>query len=281
MSKPIRAVSRALDVLLCFSRESPELTLTEISERIGLHKSTVHRLLTTLENARFVEHDSATGKYRLGLRLLELASLVLEHVDLRRQAWPHLDRLAHECRETVDLGILDGTDIVYLEVIDSPQRVKLAVAPGQRLPACCTASGKAMLAFLPEEQVRHILAQGIPKYTNHTIVSPDALLADLRLARERGFAISQEEYEEDVHAVAAPILNVRQEPLAVVALAGPAFRLPQERMMELGPRVRQCADDIAQELGLNTKLAPGIRPSEVLQRGLPPQPEGNNAVATQ
>lgn len=278
MSKPIRAVSRALDVLLCFSRESPELTLTEISERVQLHKSTVHRLLATLEDVRFLEHDSATAKYRLGLRLVELASLVLEHVDLRRQAWPHLVRLAQEQRETVDLGVLDGTDIVYLDVIDSPQRVKLAVAPGQRLPTCCTASGKAMLAFLSEEQVRQILAQGMPKYTNHTIASLEDLLADLRVARERGFAISQEEYEEEVHAVAAPILSVRQEPLAVVALAGPAFRLAPERMMELGPRVRQCANDIAQELGLTTRLTPGIRPSDVLKRGLPPKPKGNGAL---
>ena len=275
MSKPIRAVDRALDVLLCFSRESPELTLTEISARVGLHKSTVHRVLATLESARFVEHDSVTGEYRLGLRLLELASLVLEHVNLRRQAWPHLVRLAQEYRETVDLGILDGTDIVYLEVIDSPQRVKLAVAPGQRLPACCTASGKAMLAFLPEQQVRQILVQGVPKYTAQTIVSTDNLLADLRAAHERGFAISQAEYEEDIHAVAAPILSIRQEPLAVVALAGPAFRLPPERMMELGPQVRQCANDIAREIGLTAALAPGIRPSEVLQKALPQKPGGN------
>jgi len=275
LSKPIRAVDRALDVLLCFSRESPELTLTEISARVGLHKSTVHRVLATLESARFVEHDSVTGEYRLGLRLLELASLVLEHVNLRRQAWPHLVRLAQEYRETVDLGILDGTDIVYLEVIDSPQRVKLAVAPGQRLPACCTASGKAMLAFLPEQQVRQILVQGVPKYTAQTIVSTDNLLADLRAAHERGFAISQAEYEEDIHAVAAPILSIRQEPLAVVALAGPAFRLPPERMMELGPQVRQCANDIAREIGLTAALAPGIRPSEVLQKALPKKPGGN------
>jgi IclR family KDG regulon transcriptional repressor len=280
LSKPIRAVSRALDVLLCFSRESPELTLTEISERVKLHKSTVHRVLATLENAGFLEHDPATAKYRLGLRLLELASLVLEHVDLRRQAWPYLVRLAHEYRETVDLGILNGTDIIYLEVIESPQRVKLAVARGQRLPVCCTASGKAMLAFLPEKQVRQIMVQGLNRYTEHTIVSPENLLADLRVAHERGFAISQAEYEEDIHAVAAPILSIRQEPLAVVALAGPAFRLPLERMMELGPHVRQCANDIARDIGLTAALAPGIRPSEVLQKGLRLKREGDDAVGT-
>jgi len=133
-----------------------------------------------------------------------------------------------------------------------------------------------MLAFLPEKQVRQILMPGLHRYTEHTIASLEDLLADLRVAHERGFAISQAEYEEEIHAVAAPILSIRQEPLAVVALAGPAFRLPPERMMELGPHVRQCANDIAREIGLTARLAPGIRPSEVLQKGLPLKAESGN-----
>jgi IclR family KDG regulon transcriptional repressor len=278
LSKPIRAVGRALDVLLCFSRESPELTLTQISERVQLHKSTAYRVLATLETARFVERDNVTGEYRLGLRLLELASLVLDHIDLQRRARPFLVRLVEEQRETVDLAILDGGDIVYLEVIESPQRVKLAAAPGERLPACCTSSGKAMLAYLPEAQVRQIFAQGLRRYTEHTIVSPEDFLADLRLARERGFAIAQGEYEDGIHAVAAPILDVRRRPVAVVALAGPAFRLPLERMISVGPRVRQCADDIAREIGIAAALMPDINYTETLQKVRLIRPEDDAVV---
>jgi IclR family acetate operon transcriptional repressor len=227
-----------------------------------------------------VEHDSGTGKYRLGVRLLELASLILEQIDLPRQARPYLLRLVEEHRETVDLGILDGTDIVYLEVIESPQRVKLAAAPGERLPACCTSSGKAMMAFMPETEVRQMLVQGLRRYTEHTIASPEDLLADLRLTRERGFAMSQGEYEDGIHAVAAPILDIRQRPVAVVALAGPAFRLPLERMMELGPHVRQCADDIAGATGLATALVPGIDHSAMGQKGHLPEREDDDAIGT-
>lgn len=274
LSKPIRAVDRALDVMLCFSREEPELTLTEIAERVELHKSTVHRVLATLENKRFVQHDEATGKYRLGLRVLELAMLALETTDIRRHAWPFLRRLSEECRETVDLGVLDGTDIVYLEVIESPQRVKLAAAPGQRLPACCTSSGKAILAYLPEAQVRQIMIQGLRRYTEHTIVSPDDFLADLRATRERGFAIAQSEYEDGINAVAAPILDPRQRPIAVIAVAGPAFRLPMERMLELGPVVRQHADEIAREIGLAAALIPDYSHTETLYKVRQIRPEG-------
>lgn len=277
LSKPIRAVGRALDVLLCFSREEPELSLTEIAERVELHKSTVHRVLATLENRRFVQHDEATGKYRLGLRILELAMLALETIDIRRHAWPFLQRLSEECRETVDLGVLDGTDIVYLDVIESPQRVKLAAAPGQRLPACCTSSGKAILAYLPDAQVRQIMIQGLRRYTEHTIVSPDDFLADLRATRERGFAIAQSEYEDGINAVAAPILDPRQRPIAVVAVAGPSFRLPVERMLELGPAVRRCADDIAREIGLAAVLMPGVTHTETLNKVRRIQPENAHA----
>lgn len=274
MSKPIRAVDRALDILLCFSREEPELTLTEVSERVELHKTTVHRVLATLEHRGFVQHDEATGKYRLGLRVLELAMLALETMDIRRHAWPFLRQLSEQCRETVDLGVLDGTDIVYLEVIESPQRVKLAAAPGQRLPACCTSSGKAVMAYLPEAQVRQIMIQGLRRYTEHTIVSPDDFLADLRATRERGFAIAQSEYEDGINAVAAPILDPRGRPVAVVAVAGPAFRLPMDRMLELGPVVRACADDIAREIGLAAVLMPGISHAETLNkvRRIRPEP---------
>lgn len=257
MSTPIRAVTRALDVLLCFTQDKPELTLSEIAELVELHKSTVLRVLCTLESKRFVQRDEATGKYRLGLRVLELAMFVLEHIDLRRQAWPFLYRLAETHRETVDLGVLDDCDVVYLEVIESPQRVKLAAAPGQRLPAYCTSSGKAILAYLPDEEVRRILDCGTRPYTSRTIVSADQLLAELQQTRERGFAIAQEEFEDGINAVAAPVLDRNGAPVAVVALAGPAYRLSLDRMLELGPSVRSTADAIAREIGVASALFSG------------------------
>jgi len=248
LSESIRAVERALDILLCFSRQTPQLTMTQIAERLGMNKSAVHRHLATLERMRFVQRDPATGVYRLGVRLLQMAYLTLEGNDLRRVAAPLLRRLCDEYRETVDLAVLDDTDVVFLEVIESPQRVKLAAAVGQRLPAFATASGKAILAFMPEEAVLRILHRGMPFTTEHAARSPEVLLEDLRQTRERGFALALQEYEYGINAVAAPILDPSQQPIAAVAVAGPAYRLTQERMIEIGPQVVSAARDIAHEL---------------------------------
>lgn len=249
MSKSVHAVERALDVLLCFSRDEPVLSLTRIAERLDMPKSTIHRYLATLEAARFVRRDEATGSYHLGYRFIEMASLVLQEADLEQWIQPHLERLSAECGETVDLAVLDGAEVVYLQVIESSRRVKIAATVGQRLPAFCTASGKAFLAYMPDEQVHRILSQGMPRYTDSTRVSLADLHQDLRITRERGFAISEQEYEKDINAVAAPILDANGCPVAVIAIAGPAYRLSHERMVGLGVSILATAEAIAREVG--------------------------------
>jgi DNA-binding IclR family transcriptional regulator len=245
MSESIRAVERALDVLLCFSSQTPTLTMTQISEQVGINKSTVHRLLATLETKRFVDRDPVTGIYRPGLRLLQMAFLTMEHNDLRRLASPFLHTLCDQHRENVNLAVLDDTDVIYLDAIESPQRVKLAAAPGERLPAFCTASGKAILALLPEYAVKSILEGGMPNRTPTTIVTQEAFFNDVRQIREQGFAISDQEFEEGINAVAAPICN---PPIASISIAGPAYRLTLERMLEIGPDLVSTANNIAQEV---------------------------------
>jgi DNA-binding IclR family transcriptional regulator len=249
MSESIRAVERALDVLLCFTSQTPELSMTQISEMVGINKSTVHRLLATLEGKRFVERDPVTGIYRPGIRLLQMAFLTLEHNDLRRLASPFLQSLCDQFRENVNLAVLDDTEVIYLDVIESPQRVKLAAAPGQRLPAFCTASGKAILAFLPEEKVRDILARGMPMYTQNTITSVETFFEGIRHTREQGYAISGQEFEDGINAIAAPICN---HPIASVSIAGPAYRLTPERMIEIGPILVATVKKIAREVELAT-----------------------------
>jgi IclR family acetate operon transcriptional repressor len=263
----VRAVDRALDILLSFTPADKGLSLTDIAERVGIHKSTVHRLLATLEAKRFLQRDKDSGLYHLGFELVELASLVMTEMDLQRWAEPYLQRLAAETGETVDLAALDGSDVIYLQVIDSPQRIKIAAAVGQRLPAHSTATGKAFLAYLPEERAAAILGTGLTKYTAATMTSLPELREDLRAARERGFAISVEEFEPDINALAAPILDVDNLPLFAIAVVGPSFRLTRERMMDLGPTVVTTCKAIAREGGLAalSRLLP--------RRGLVPFPE--------
>jgi IclR family transcriptional regulator, KDG regulon repressor len=251
LSESVRAVERAIDVLLCFDHEERGLTLTQIAGRVKMSKSTVHRLLATLESRRFIQRDKATGQYCLGLGFIEAASLVLQEIDLKRWALPYLQRLSAECGETVDLAILDDTHVVYLLVVESAQRVKIAAAVGERLPAYCTATGKAFLAYLPVEQVHTILERGPGHYRDGTPVSFPNLCPDLQSIRERGFAISEQEYEQDINAVAAPILNADRWPMLVIAIVGPSFRLSSERMQQLGQSIRLTVDAITNEIGLS------------------------------
>ena len=248
MSESVRAVERALAILLCFSQNTPELTLTQIADRVGLNKSTVHRLLGTLAQNRFIQRDPATGAYRPGTHLMQFAYLIVEQNNLRRYAAPFLHRLREQYRETVDLAILDRAEVVYLDVLESPQRVKLAAAIGQRLPAFCTATGKSLLAYMDDETVQRVMDDGMPKHTDRTIISREAFLESLRAIQAKGFGISEQEYEEGINAVAAPILDTNGYPIASIAVAGPAFRLSHSRMWEIGPTVSATAKEIAMEI---------------------------------
>jgi IclR family acetate operon transcriptional repressor len=215
-----------------------------------MHKSTTHRLLATLEAKRFIIRDKSTGMFRLGFLAIEMASIVLQENEIQRWALPYLQQLAVMSGETVDLAVLDNDHVVYLQVVESQQRVKIAAAVGERLPVHCTATGKAFLAFLPESEVTRILTGGMAKYTECTLVTPDDLHQELLAVRQRGFAISSQEYEHEINAVAAPILNRTGDPVAVIAIVGPSYRLSQECMMRLGLAIQGTAVAIANEVGM-------------------------------
>lgn len=243
MSESIRAVDRALDVLSCFSIQTPELSMTEISERIGVNKSTVHRLLATLETRKFVQRDAQTSRYRLGIRMLQMAYLTMEQNDLKRLAHPYLHKLSDRFRENVNLAILDNTEVVYVDVVEGPQRVKIAASPGMRLPAFSTASGKAILAFLPQEKTFELLSKGMPKYTPTTLLTPESFMQNAIVTQKNGYAVSMQEFEDGINAVAVPIFSKNQYPVASVSVAGPAYRLTYEKMVEIGQEIiKTCAE---------------------------------------
>ena len=257
MGESIRAVDRALDILLCFTRQTPRLSMTQIAERAGMNKSTVHRFLGTLEKKRFLQRDPSTGLYQLGIRVLEIAYITLEHNDLRQLASPCLHRLNEQYRETITLSVLDGADIVFLDVIESPQRVKLAASTGQRLPAFATAAGKVLLAHLPDERVRSVLKQGMQVFTPATLQSIDVFMSEIRQIRQAGFAISEQEYEDGINAVAAPILDANGVMVAAITVAGPAYRLSRDRMLEIGPAIEAAAHEITQTIAAVPSTGPG------------------------
>jgi DNA-binding IclR family transcriptional regulator len=165
-------------------------------------------------------------------------------------AVPFMHRLCDLYEENIDLAVLDDTDVVFVNILEGPRRVKLAAAIGQRLPAFATASGKAILGFMPEKIVQRILDRGMPKLTPQTVNSADILFGNLDSVRELGFAISEQEFEEQINAVAAPIFDQENHPVASIAVAGPAYRLTRERMMEIGPVLVATTREISQEIGM-------------------------------
>ena len=213
-----------------------------------MHKSTVHRLLATLEEKQFVKRNPKTGTYSLGVNMLHMAYLTLEQNDLRHIAHPFLRRLKDLFQETINLSVLDGSYMIYLDIIESDQRVKLAAATGQKLPAFCTASGKAFLAHASDEIVQRVLDAGMPSHTENTITDIETYQESLKLIREVGFATSIEEFEVGINAVAAPILDINSSPIGAIAVAGPSFRLTKEEMLKIGPVLVDTAREIGREI---------------------------------
>lgn len=213
----VKSVVKAFEVLRAFDNGVRSLSIGQLSVRLGEPKSSVHRLVSTLEQLGLLMRGYEDGKYRLGPGVLRLASAALEGLELRRTARHHLERLAETLEETVHLAILDKGEVVYIDKIDSPRGVGMVSHIGGRAPAHCTALGKAMLAYLPENEVREIAARGLSAYTPATITNVEELLAHLRLARARGYAVDQGEHESVICCVASPVRDYQGQVIGAIS----------------------------------------------------------------
>ncbi len=222
----VRAVQRALALLQTFLNSDNELSASEISKSLQLDPSTTFRMLVTLQTQGFVEQNSATGKYRLGVACLELGSQYLKSNDLRSRAWGVMEALRNEFGETVHLTVLDGNEVVYIEKLAGLHPIGLMSSRvGQRSPSYCTGVGKAMLAYLPRQKVRELFPRlRLARYTENTITDWDALLWALEKIRERGYAIDDQEHEAGVKCVAVPIFTHRGI-AAAMSISGPTERM--------------------------------------------------------
>jgi len=248
----VQALDRALDVLEALAAEREPLRLVELSSRLGLHKSTVHRLLSTLGRRRYVEREAATGRYRLGLKVFELGSWFFNRMELRQEARPFLQALVDQTLETVHLGILDEGQVIYIEKVESPQTVRMYSELGKRAPAHCTAMGKVLLAYLSADELDHIITQrGLTRFTSNTITDREQLKDHLGRVAAQGFAVDDTEHEEAIRCVAAPVRNYRGEVVAALSVSAPAVRLTRERIGQVAELARATALRISRRLGYN------------------------------
>ncbi|MBI5379883.1 MAG: IclR family transcriptional regulator [Nitrospirae bacterium] len=247
----IQAITHALDLLEAFSPAHRELGVTQLSQRLGLDKNNIFRILATLELRGYIEQNRATGDYRLGLRTFELGQTFQQSLDLLEQARPFLEQLVVRCDETAYLGVLRGARAVYLDVVETPQAVRAVSRLGAVIPACCTAIGKAQLAFLPQDQLRKIFdKEKMAVYTDSTIRSREALFRQLEKVASRGYALGDGEYEDGVRGIGAPIRNYTQQVVAGVSISGPAHRLSEDRLRkDLAPLLLRTAREISLRLG--------------------------------
>jgi DNA-binding IclR family transcriptional regulator len=254
----LSTLDKGLYVLETLSRSgnASGLTLTELSDAVGLHRTTLFRILATLQARNFVVRDESTDRYRIGMGVLELASMFLGNLDIRRVASPALEDLARRTQELVFLTVLDNDEVVTVERFDSNQTIALRGEIGDRRPAYCSAAGKAILAYLPDEEVDRILSTGMHPFTPRTISSPVVMQHHLHLVREHGIAWDDEERIEGVRCAAAPIFDYRGNVVGAVSLAAPSMRTPWERLSPLGEEVSVVAQNISRHLGYLKSAAP-------------------------
>src|SRR5258708_31411960 len=201
----VSSVANAILLMKTFSDEQSELGISALAERLGLAKSTVHRLASTLVAARMLEQNRETGKYRLGLAVFELGSLVRRKIDMSFEAKPWLMTLREQTGETVNLSILDHGGVVCVNFLESKEVNRISSGIGLRTPVHCTAEGKALIAFQPPLMIERIINAGLERRTPRTMIDPAALTEELAKIRVRGYAIDDEEYELGVRGIASPI----------------------------------------------------------------------------
>ncbi len=243
--RSVQSVDRALDLLEALAAADGEVSITALAARTGLHVSTVHRLLATLLRRGYVRQNPETSRYYAGAKLATLAEGRSRFGELRLRARPILRAIAEQTRESTNLVVLDDVMAVYIESIPSSQVVRLFTQVGNRVPLHATGAGKVLLAALPQARRDTLLDRlELRPYTAHTLVDPAALRRALDEARERGFAIDDEEYDEGVRCVAVPVGGM-DHAVAALSVSAPAMRLTRQRCLELVPLLRRSAAEIA------------------------------------
>lgn len=244
-------MERALSIIEVMAEEKAPVTVSDLSVKTGLKISTVHRLLSTMSHRGYIEQDP-DNKYRLGLKLLEVGNAAIYSTDVRVAAKPYMEELVDKCNETVNLAVLDRYDVVYIDRVESKNIivVQMFAQVGNRGSVHCTASGKALLSYLPEESVDEILAHtDFKKYTDETITGTEQYKKELQRVRRDGYSLDWGEREEHVRCIAAPIFNQAGKVAASISIAGPSNRITNYMKDELGGLVKEYALKVSRRLG--------------------------------
>ncbi|MEM7566045.1 MAG: SMP-30/gluconolactonase/LRE family protein [Pseudomonadota bacterium] len=263
----MQALQRGLQILNLIASSDGSMRFTALLDASGLPKGTLHRILQTLVDERYLSFDERRQTYALGSKPFQLAHRVWDRFDLRGAAEPELERLAELTGETVRLGILDGDSVLYIDQRDMPRPVRLSNGVGARMAIHATALGKAMAAHLPGSARQRLLAErDLEGFTDQTITLKGDLDQQLNIVKARGYALSVGEQHDDISAVAAAVLDHRAQPLGAIGIAGPSYRMTPDRLHGLGREVIEAARRIAGNIGeLAMSIAVNPRPLDAVR----------------
>lgn len=254
----VQTLDRAFDILELLSRERSGLTLTEISSRVGLNKSTVHRILASLRERGYVEKREDGRTYRLGLEFIELSSLYLNSLELKTEAQPILNRLSRQTEQTVFMAIMQDRDVVYIDKIENFHSLRRYKIIGQRRPLHCTSLGKALLSGLSDSEITRLYKdKDFELLTEHTIDNLPALLKEIELTRKRGWAYDDHENELGTTCVGAPVYDYRNMVIAAVSIAWEVEAHPGLDPKHLAGSVVEAAQEISRRMGYRWNLGAG------------------------
>lgn len=245
-----QSLTRALTLLERLSETPGGMNLTDLSLQLGMPTATVHRLLSTFEELNYVEQDNDLGLWFVGLKAFTVGNAFLGRRDYVTTARPYMEALVDQCGETVNLGVIDDGEVVFISQAESREVMRMIVRLGSRSPIHASGVGKALLASLSEARVARILERrGLARYTEKTIDNPNQLRDELEQVRRRGYALDDEEHAVGLRCVAAAIFDQNGESLAAISLSGPKARMVDGRLSELGSAISQTADEITMALG--------------------------------
>lgn len=248
----LQSIRRAAAILRSFTETEPELGVNEIARRLGLHKSTVSRIINSLQYEKLISQNPQTGKYRLGLGLVSLAGVALGRLDVRGVSQPYLGDLVEASQETVNVTVLDGNECVNIERVASPKPLRYVGWIGRRTPLHCTASGRVTLAYMSPEERAALLPSPLAKYTPNTLTSLAALENTLAEVCAQGYAIVHEEFEEGLSAIAAPVFAHPGQLVCTIAISGPTFRFGPGKIETCIEPLLTATRAISRELGFET-----------------------------
>ncbi|WP_141334468.1 IclR family transcriptional regulator [Paenibacillus sp. tmac-D7] len=245
----LSSVKNSLRILNSFTNEEPEKRVIDLANELQLGKSTVSRLLSTLASEGFVTKDPETQKYRLGLRILTLNSIVIANLEVNKEARPILRNLVNETGEAAHIAVLENQEVVYTEQIECSHPVRILSYVGRRNPVHCTSSGKLLYAFLDRVAIVKLLQQELKAYTPNTITDPDILKKELMEIKQAEFCYSDCEFLQDVVSFAAPIRDYTGKVIAAISLVGPKHRILKHQHATIKNKVIKAAKEISRNLG--------------------------------